>query len=72
MFIVIYTAIWLGVTIVTGLLGFMIGKLPILDNSPLPWVMCRDYRPAPRPPEPDHADRWPARDPWGPDQSRAA
>jgi hypothetical protein len=48
----IYTAIWLAVTIGVGIFGFLLGKLPILDASPLPWVMHRSYLPLSPPAEP--------------------
>ena len=56
MFIVIYTGIWLGVMILAGVIGFMLGKLQIVDASPLPWVMHRDYRPC-RPPDREIPER---------------
>jgi hypothetical protein len=49
MFFVIYTIIWLAVSIIMSVVSFLAGKLPILDNSPLPWVMHRSYIPPPPP-----------------------
>ena len=69
MFIVIYTGIWLGVTVLVGTFGFMLGKLQIVDASPLPWVMHRDYAPYCPPDRPDPAGPWPGA-PERPDMDR--
>jgi hypothetical protein len=69
MFIVIYTGIWLAVTLFTGGFGFLLGKLPIVDTSHVPWVMHRSYVPAELPKEPEFAGRWPGT-PGAPDWNR--
>jgi hypothetical protein len=65
MFMVVYTGIWFAVTVFSGLVGFMMGRLRIVDASWLPWVMHRSYVP---PQPPDDAPRpWPERTPGWPD-----
>jgi hypothetical protein len=59
MFFVIYTGIWLAITVLAGALGFLVGKLPIADASPFPWVVHRSCAPSLLPGDPDLAERWP-------------
>jgi hypothetical protein len=59
MFLMIYTGIWLAVTIAVALFGFLLGKLPIVDASPLPWVIHRSYVPPCIHDETDQGSDWP-------------
>jgi hypothetical protein len=61
MFLMIYTGIWLAVTIAAALFGFLLGKLPIIDASPLPWVMHRSHVPPCTHDETDRGSGWPER-----------
>jgi len=59
MFFMIYTGIWLAVTIAVALFGFLLGKMPIIDASSLPWVMHRGYVPPCTHDETDRGSGWP-------------
>jgi hypothetical protein len=55
----IYTSIWLAITIAVGIFGFLLGKLPVVNVSPLPWVMHRGYLPLNLPAGVDGPQYWP-------------
>lgn len=47
MSLVIYTLIWVAVSLTMCLFSFFLGRLPVIDLSPLPWVVHRSYVPGP-------------------------